>query len=443
MSKPSKRVINIIFCTLIFSAGAFIWINRSSGPAPAQDIRKEAAAETGKSDATPPSQASQGEEEEATTPKSDIISIEYSVLPESKPTAPPEVASENIRNLMQKTLLFESGTEQTHTFRIPALITAPNGDLIACCDARRATRSDLRDSRDIDIVIKRSSDNGKSWSEIETICDFGEGRPASDAAFILDKINGEIFCLYNYMDQDNAPKEFRFYVQSSKNSGKTWSKARDITEEISKPEWKMDFKFITSGRGIQLRGGVLLHTLVNIKKGLHLFGSKDHGKSWQLIDVPVKPANESKVVELVDGSWMINSRVSRAEDSRWIHLSKDQGQSWSSSADKNLIDPGCNASIIRYTSKKDGYAKNRLLFCNPSSPNRRKNLAVRISYDEGKTWSKGKVIDPDPVAYSSLTICKDGSIGVLYEAGKNIRFARFTLEDLTNDEDRLSKPYWP
>jgi sialidase-1 len=295
--------------------------------------------------------------------------------------------------------------------------------------------------RDIDIVVKRSSDNGETWSDMEIVCDYGDGLPASDPSFILDRDTGHIFCFYNYMDQNKAPKEFRLWVQRSTDHGKTWENAIDITDDIAKPAWKMDFKFITSGRGIQRRNGELLHTMVNLKNGLHVFRSTDHGKSWSLVDKPILPGNESKVIELADESLMINCRVNRP-GYRYVHRSSDNGKTWEGHPEMQLADPGCNGSIIRYTAKADGYAKDRLLFSNASSSKGRTNLAVRISYDEGQTWSKGKVIDAGPSAYSSLTILKDGSIGVLYEPGhKSVRFARFTLEDLTDGQDKLEKPY--
>jgi sialidase-1 len=346
-------------------------------------------------------------------------------------------AAQSIRRLIQSQDLFVSGTEKTHTFRIPALITAANGDLIAACDARRKSARDLIWVQDIDIVYKRSTDNGKTWSDMQVMRDDGDRRPASDPSFILDGQTEEIFCFYNYMDQDKSPKEFRLHVQSSKDHGQTWGKARDITDQITKPAWKMDFKFITSGRGIQRDNGNLLHTLVNLKHGLHLFGSKDHGKTWQLYETPIKPADESKVVELSDRSLMINARVNKSKACRWVHRSANNGQTWSSKAESVLVDPGCNASILRYTAKSLGHDRDRLLFCNANSAKGRKNLTVRISYDEGRTWSNGKVIDSGPSAYSSLTILKDGSIGVLYEPGyKAIRFTRLTLDDLTDGQDK-------
>lgn len=353
----------------------------------------------------------------------------------------PSVADEKIRRIMTSEDLFVSGTENTHTFRIPALITAPNGVLIACCDARRKSSQDLKWVRDIDIVCKRSWDNGETWSEMEVVCDYGDGRPASDPSFILDEVTGDIFCLYNYMDQDKSPGEFRLYVQRSSDNGMTWSKGRDITDSISKPGWKKDFKFITSGRGIQRANGDLMHTLVNLQHGLHLFYSKDHGSSWGFIDTAIKPADESKVVELANGDLMVNTRLN-GKGYRGVHRSSDGGRTWDFEIDKSQVDPGCNGSIIRYTSIKDGFKKNRLLLCHANSFSGRKNLTLRISYDEGKTWSEGKVIDPGPSAYSSLTICDDGSIGILYEPGyKAVRFVRVTLEDLTDGKDSLAIPY--
>ena len=254
---------------------------------------------------------------------------------------------------------------------------------------------------------------------------------------IVDEVTNEIFLFFNYMDLDNEKDIYYLKFIKSKDNGITWTLPADITKQVSKPEWRSDFKFITSGRGIQTRSGILLHTLVNLENGLHLFKSDDHGKTWSLIDTPIKPANESKIIELADGTWMINSRVEGA-GFRYVHTSSDQGKSWLSYPDSALIDPGCNASIIRYTSIQDGADLNRLLFANANSPDERKNLTVRISYDEGKTWSGGKTIYEGGSAYSSLCILKSGDIGLFFEKDNyqdNV-FVRFTLEWLTSGQDR-------
>ncbi len=326
-------------------------------------------------------------------------------------------------------------------YRIPALATAVNGDLLAAIDERAPSCSDMNKNKDINIVIRRSDDNGASWSAIETVVDYEYGRTASDPSMIVDRETGDIFLFYNYMDHATEPDVYYLHVVKSSDNGSTWGEPEDITPQITKPEWHRDFKFITSGRGIQTRSGMLLHTLVNIQNGLHLFGSKDHGKTWFFIDTPIKPGDESKVVELADGRWMINSRV-RGAGTRYIHISSDEGKTWETAPDEMLIDPACNASIIRYTSTADGYDHNRLLFSNAKSKNKRRNMTVRISYDEGKTWNEGKTIYAGDSAYSTLTVLENGDIGALFEKDdhKENVFVRFSLEWLTEGADSYEAP---
>ncbi len=337
-------------------------------------------------------------------------------------------------------LFSEEMNPEVSCYRIPAIITATNGDLIAAIDERVPSCGDLKWSKDINIVIRRSSDNGNTWSDIETIIDFTFGQSASDPSMILDETTGEIFLFYNYMDLDKEKDVFYLHVVKSMDNGETWSTPVDITSQIAKEEWHGDFKFITSGRGIQTRSGKLVHTLVNLEKGLHLFGSDDHGKSWYLIDTPIQPANESKIIELNDGKWMINSRVN-GQKLRYIHTSGNEGISWDSKPDTTLIDPNCNASIIRYTSVKDGFKKNRLLFSNAKKIDGRENMTVRISYDEGKSWSDGKTIYTGGSAYSSMSILKNGDIGLFFEKDdyKENSFVRFSLEWLTEGKDKYKK----
>lgn len=338
-------------------------------------------------------------------------------------------------------LFDKSMNKDVSCYRIPAIVTAPNGDLIAAIDERVPSCGDLKWSKDINIVARRSSDNGKTWSDIEMVVDFPYGKSASDPSMIVDEVTGDIFMFYNFMDLDKEKDIYYLHVVKSIDNGKSWSKPEDITSQIAKSEWHADFKFITSGRGIQTRSGKLLHCMVNLNNGLHLFGSDDHGKSWFMIDTPVQPADESKVVELADGTWMINSRANR-KGMRYIHISTDEGKSWKTKPDKELIDPGCNASIIRYTAIEDGYKKNRLLFSNAKMKKGRKNMTVRISYDEGKTWSKGKTIYSESSAYSSLTVLENGDIGLFFEKDQHSEnaFVSFSLKWLTDGRDKYKKP---
>lgn len=314
-------------------------------------------------------------------------------------------------------------------YRIPALVTAPNGDLIATIDERVPSCNDLRGSDDINIVGRRSSDNGKTWSDIERISDLPLGESASDPSMIVDGETGVIFLFYNFMNLTTEPDVYYLHLMRSEDNGKTWSEPEDITDQITPAEWKNDFKFITSGRGIQTSTGKLLHCMVNLDHGMHLFGSDDHGVSWFLIETPIQPADESKIVELADGTWMINSRT-KGIGYRYVHTSTDAGNTWESRADSTLIDPACNASIIRYSSIAAGDDKNRLIFSNANSQESRTNMTVRVSYDEGETWSVGQTVYAGGSAYSTLTVLENGGIGLLFEKDEyqENAFVSFSLE---------------
>lgn len=167
-------------------------------------------------------------------------------------------------------------------YRIPALVTAPNGDLIAAVDERVESCKDMGENKDINIVVRRSTDDGMTWSKIETAFDYDYGVSASDPSMTVNRKTGEVLLFYNYMDHNTEHGIYRLHLAKSSDNGASWSKAEDITSQITKPEWRGDFKFITSGSGTQTRSGTLLHTLVNLQRGCTCLGAattERHG-SW-------------------------------------------------------------------------------------------------------------------------------------------------------------------
>ena len=314
-------------------------------------------------------------------------------------------------------------------YRIPSLVTATNGDLIAAIDMRVPSCADLKWNDDINIVIRRSMDNGDTWSEIETVIDYPIGQSASDPSMVVDRTTGIVFMFYNFMDLEKEKDVYYFKVVTSLDHGKSWSKPKDITSQITKPDWQNDFKFITSGSGIQTQSGKLLHTIVNLEKGLHVFCSDNHGKSWYLIDSPIKPADESKIAELTGDTLMITSRVNDA-GIRYKHFSFDQGVTWSTMPDSSLIDPGCNASILCFNPSSDNLDMNWILISNVRSKNKREDLTISLSFDNGRSWPISKTIYVGSAAYSSLCILKNGDFGLFFEANnyEDNFFVKFDLD---------------
>ncbi len=349
------------------------------------------------------------------------------------------LASASFSAVSPATTLWRGGDGGVKIYRIPALCTAPNGGLVAACDARAWNGGDLNAGQPINISVRRSSDGGKTWSEPAYSYTWpwekeGERWAGSDPSFAVDRKAKKVFLFYNVWNVSAGDRVFRFYVQESKDDGKTWTKPRDISKDIAFPGWpfgKSDreggFIFISSGSGVQLgdKKGTILHTLVHVGDGNALFGTDDHGKTWRPFGKPVKCGDECKVVELSDGGWMINSRWRGG--GRQIHVTRDGGETWESRYDRTLKDPQCNAQIMRY-------GKKALLFSNCNSGGR-SNLCLRTSLDDGLTWSEGISICPGGAAYSDITILPNGDVGVLYEGAgyATIDFVTVPKEDVKAD----------
>ena len=241
---------------------------------------------------------------------------------------------------------------------------------------------------------------------------------------------------------------------SSRDCGATWSKPRDITGQVKKPDWKHYAQ--GPGIGIQLHHGKHKGRLVvpaNYRDSFnnqdpsysHVMFSDDHGQTWQLGGIVGPHTNECQIAEIVEDGKpgiLINARnhwgrAGKPELSgkRLVSRSFDGGQSWSEAkVDAALIEPVCQASLFRY-SDAGSDSNSILLFANPAS-SRRDQLTVQISYDEGRTWPVSRVVEVGSAAYSCLTRLKDGRIGVLYERDdyKRLTFATFTLPWIRRQE---------
>ena len=368
----------------------------------------------------------------------------------------------------QKDILI-GGLDSIREYRIPALVTTRQGTLLAICDARVEKTGDAPNN--IDLALKRSLDSGETWERVKIVVDFPGYHAACDPCMLLDRQTGSVWILYDHIwpDLETLEKANRtlppgiqpdaggrinlLHAIVSHNEGQTWSKPRDITEMVTEPV--RTSVMAAPGMGIQMQSGRLLTPCYSDRRKLgKLSGtgyssvcySDDHGKTWHLGGAATPSTNECQVVELGDGSLMVNMRNFHDSEKgrRAVATSKDGGGTWSKvSYDGTLIEPNCQASFIRYTDIRQGFGKNRLLFSNPAHRNERVNMTVRLSYDEGQTWPVSKVIYPGPSAYSCLTVLGDGSIGMLYERGQEgpyekITFARFNLEWLTDGGDSLA-----
>jgi sialidase-1 len=353
-----------------------------------------------------------------------------------------------------KVPVFISGQDGHQSYRIPAIVTAPNGNLLAIAEGRVKNAADFGD---INIVMKRSADNGKTWSSLITIVD-NDSLQAGNPAPVVDLMDtrfpkGRIFLFYN--TGNNHEAEVRkgnglrevWYISSSDN-GQTWSSPVNITTQVHRPNQPQEnaaYSFAedwrsyanTPGHALQITSGKYqgrLFIAANHSAGepqadfrdyvAHSFFTDDHGKTFRLgANVPIQGTNESSAADLSDGRVMMNIRNQSGDvRARVIALSDTGGERWDTAYfDMNLPDPVCEGSLLNIDRNA---GKNILAFTNAADVKNRDNLMLRISYDEGKSWTLNKVIDKatagkerSHAAYSDILKMGKRDIGILYEQG--------------------------
>ena len=333
--------------------------------------------------------------------------------------------------------VFISGEDGYHTYRIPAIIRAEDGSLLAFSEGRRGGQGD---SGDIDLVMKRSTDGGVTWSEQRCLWDDGPNTCGNPCP-VVDRSTGRIHLLmtrnlgsdHERMIIDQTSAESRsVWVMNSDDHGRTWATPREITASTKQPNWTW---YATGpGNGIQLERGKHAGRLVvpcdHIEAGTkkyfsHVILSDDGGTTWRIGGrTPTDQVNECAVAELSDGRLLLNMRnYDRSQRTRAQSRSRDGGLSWSEVVHEDTLpEPICQASMIALD---DG---RRLVFSNPASSSSRTAMTVRTSDDGGREWSKGVVVHEGPSAYSSLVSLEPKSVGCLYECGEKNPYERIRYQ---------------
>jgi sialidase-1 len=389
---------------------------------------------------------------------------------------------------LEKTDLFEAGKGGHKLYRIPGIVVTAKGSILPYCEARKYSGLDWDD---IEILMRRSSDAGKTWSEPKSL-PRPEGKLERNAAALVnpellkraplakDQIafnnpvaivdrKGPVHFLY-CVDYARC-----FYLRSD-DDGVTFSKPVEITSAFEAFRKEYDWKVLATGpaHGIQLKNGRLV-VPVWLSKATGGNGhrpnlmatifSDDNGKTWQRGDIVSKEKephidmNETVIVQLSDGRVMLNIRNTGPKNRRAVAFSPDGATKWTEPAfDEQLKEPICMASLCRL-SEKGKHDRDRLLFANPDHLLRfgkeikpggmadRKNVTVKLSYDEGKTWPVSRVLEPGLSGYTDLAVAPDGTIYCLYERGSTdgkdifatnyLTVARFNLEWLSEGKDSL------
>ncbi len=341
------------------------------------------------------------------------------------------------------------------TYRIPGIATSNNGTLLAIYDIRRDHSGDLQ--ADIDVGLNRSFDGGKTWEPMQIIMDLGQwnGKSESengigDPSILVDRKTGTIWVAAAWchgMKNERSwfasgkgikPEEtMQLMLTKSEDDGKTWSKLINITKSIKKTEWEL--AMVGPGSGIATKDGILVFPAQyqdeNELPHSTILYSKDHGETWYFSNGAKPNTTESQVVELSDGSLMLNMRDNRG-GARSVAITKDLGKTWieHETSRKALQEPVCNAGLINTELEINGKKQKILLFVNPNSTKARHMMTLKASLDEGKTWPEEYQILLDEeigFGYPNMTMVNDSTIGILYESSQaHMTFQKIELSEL-------------
>ena len=354
--------------------------------------------------------------------------------------------------LFTRTELYHPGDYGSANYRIPAVITAQDGSIVAVTDKRKYNEGDL--PQDIDIVCNRSTDGGLTWSEPYTIAQgTGVNHGFGDCALAWSNDDNGLIAVFvggPGLWNSTPSNPIRSYKSYSYDNGQTWTEPEDITHFIfgdgcvipEHANWRASF--FGSGNGLRTSTGRIMFVAA-IREGSaqslnnYAVYSDDNGITWQVSGRASTGGDEAKVTELVDGRILMSIRHA---GKRWYNISEDGGETWRlmTSSWNDITAPACNGDLIRYTSVSQGHNKNRLLHSVPYGSSRR-DVTVYVSYDEGETWPVSKVIVPYSSAYSSLCVLPDGTIGLYVEeepdgtTGYSTAFYNFSIEWLTDGAD--------
>jgi len=385
---------------------------------------------------------------------------------------------------IEKQDLFAVGEDPAYNiYHIPGIVVTAKGTVLAWCEARKRPAG-VSDWDDIRILLRRSTDEGKTWSPPKSIADVPGPKTKNPFALAMKNVDPNDVTYNNPVliaDKDGTVhmlfclEYMRAFYQRSTDDGLTWSSPVEITGAFETFKKDYDWKVLATGpnHSIQLKTGRLVVPVwlsTGAGGNAHrpsvtaTIYSDDQGQTWKAGDIAVPCTdewinpNETVAIELADGRVMLNVRSESMAHRRLVTISKDGATNWSQPRfDETLLEPICMGGIVRYSTQETG-GKNRILFSNPHNLGKekgkeepgksrdRKNVSVKLSYDEGQTWPVNKTIEPGPSMYSDIAVTQSGIILCFYGssggttglnkfAGARLTLARFNLEWLTDGAD--------
>ena len=321
--------------------------------------------------------------------------------------------------------IYNQGTDGFELYRIPAIVKSKSNTLLAFAEARKARSNG--DSGDIDLVVKRSSDNGKTWSKQITIWNDGQNTCGNPVPIVDDRGRIHLLMTWNFqtdkwgaITNGTGEDSRRPYYTYSDDVGITWAQPVEITSSVKKEKW--DWYATGPCHGIQIQKGIHKGRLVapnyfttresgKVTSYSHIIYSDDYGKTWKPGEpTPVGGVGECSVAEIGEGTLMLNMRADEGFY-RKSCTSIDGGLTWSSpQISIDQIDCKCQGSILSI-----GGA---VFLSNAASATERINMTIKKSTDNGKNWKGQYTVYEGNSGYSDIVELSDSQIAIIYEGGE-------------------------
>lgn len=347
------------------------------------------------------------------------------------------IATLNAQEPLQKTTIWAENEDHYSAHFVYGLTVTTKGTILAFAEARIENGSDDGAHH---IVLKRSTDQGKSFSPSKLVKKSTAGKSYTNPTVVQDRVTGTIFLFYalNYHNDSTA-----VYIVKSDDDGLNWSPETNVTPVLSSAQAGWTFHLPGPGHGIQLKNNRLLIPIwhrksISFASGSRNYGvtglySDDHGRTWHSGSAtPIGELNESQLVEQKNGDILLIGRTITGQGGShqakvW---SKNQGKTWSASLtyDTALTGAACDIGLIRFQTRP-----NQILVSQPAGLKKRSELTIRMSTDEGKTWIANRVLEPGSSTYSDLAVLPDQTIICLFGHGGSghmpamVSLARFDM----------------
>ena len=375
----------------------------------------------------------------------------------------------------------------SRVYRIPAMVVADDGSIVVACDKRYDSHTDIGNGHIIDIVIRRSTDGGKTWGEPVVVAK-GEGIVSGDGTrcgygdpSLIKGNDGKIYCLFGAGNIGYFYGLNRICLSVSEDNGVTWSSSAanppadlvstgKVTDHAnnyggSNVAYGLYDYFVTSGRGLCTSEGYLMGLLPaqayttaakssDAKTGNshdYVFYSTDGGATWHISEQPIfAGGDEAKVIQANDGSLIASVRQGGNRGFSTATYTKNEDGTLTFTVGTQYNNSQLNAGgyannqDILYYQRETDEGKTDIIF-HSMTVGQHANFKLYYSTDKGTNWTEFLTVQTKGTRYVTMERSANGSLYLFFEdqslnsAGGYTDYNHYPLNFVEITHDQLAE----